>query len=630
MDVVHGRHGVRVHASGVDAVGAIGVAAVFPAAFLSPAMGYVIDRFPRERVLAAMLALRFVSLAVATVSAALVPSVGILIAVAVAEGVASLFVRPTTAALLPSVTRRPEDLVRAHAALSFTDNIGVLVGPVSGGFILAGTTPTIAFATAAVLALFSFVATVRVRVDATVVVEPTPSAGLRHALTEATKGARDVAGRDVRPVALVTALAFVVSGASEVFVVPLAIDELGWGEAGTGVLMACIAGGGLIAGVVLGMIGKRRLGSWFVGAGVTMGIALALIGALPIAAVVIPAAIALGAGSLLVKTASQVQVQTLVPSSAGGRVLGTLEGLSYFACAAGVWATTKMIDGWSLRTSLFALAAIAAASTVALAWALLRADAKVAQTRERIGALDEIALFAPLPNVLRERISAQLETLDVAADDVVTYQGEYGDSFYVVESGTLEVFVDGRQVRTLGPNDFFGELALLADTARTATVRAATDCRLWVLPRRAFLSVLTGFAATGHAITQASTERQATMPVAANDLDDPLARVPLFAPLACDTVRDLAASATTERYDVATVVFGENDSAGDVYFIVDGQVAFDQAGERIRTLGPGMLFGEGAALRPGATRAASAAAAPGTVLLRIPGEQVRAAVTGKF
>jgi len=276
-----------------------------------------------------------------------------------------------------------------------------------------------------------------------------------------------------------TALAFAVSGASDVFVVPLAIDELLWGEAGTGVVMACIAGGGLIAGVLLGMIGQRRLGPWFLGAGVTMGIALALIGALPIAVVVMPAAIALGAGGLLVETASQVQVQTLVPSSAGGRVLGTLEGLSYFAIAAGVWATTKMIDGWSLRTCLFALAAIAAAITVALAWAVLRADAKVAQTRERIGALDGIRLFAPLPNVLRERISAQLDTVDVAADDVVTYQGEYGDSFYVVEAGTLEVFVDSRQVRSLGAGDFFGEVALLADTTRTATVRAATDCRLW-------------------------------------------------------------------------------------------------------------------------------------------------------
>ena len=613
--------------AGVGAVGAIGVAAVFPAALLSPALGYIIDRFPRERVLAAMLALRFVALTVAAVSAALFPSVAILVAVAVAEGIASLFVRPTTAALLPSVTRRPEDLVRAHAALGFADNVGVLVGPVCGGLILAGTTPGIAFMTAAALALGSFVAAIRVRVDVADLVRLAPAAGLRHALTEATRGARIVAGRDVRPIALVTALAFAISGASEVFIVPLAIEELGWGEAGPGLLMACIAGGGLLAGVALGAIGQRRLGPWFVGAGVTMGIALALIGAMPVAVVVIPASIAFGAGSLLVETASQVQVQSLVPSSAGGRVLGTIEGLGYFAIAAGVWATTQMIDGWSMRTSLLVLAAVTLTSTIALAWALLRADTRVAQTRERVGALDGIALFAPLPNALRERIATQLEIQDVVAADVVTYQGEYGDSFYVVEAGILEVSVDGRHVRSLGPNDFFGELALLADTPRTATVHAATDCRLWVLPRRAFLSVLTGFAATDRVITAASTERQAIVPVAANDREDPLARVPLFAHLARGTVHGLAASATTERYDAATVVFRENDSAGDAYFIVDGQVAFDQAGERIRTLGPGMLFGEGAALRPGATRAATAAAAPGTVLLRIPGEQVRVAVT---
>jgi CRP-like cAMP-binding protein len=104
-------------------------------------------------------------------------------------------------------------------------------------------------------------------------------------------------------------------------------------------------------------------------------------------------------------------------------------------------------------------------------------------------------------------------------------------------------------------------------------------------------------------------------------------RVPLFAYLARDTVRELAVSAKTVRYDAATVVFRENDSAVDAYFIVDGQVEFDQAGGRIRTLGPGMLFGEGAVLRPGTTRAATATAAPGTVLLRLPGEQVRVAVT---
>ena len=74
-------------------------------------------------------------------------------------------------------------------------------------------------------------------------------------------------------------------------------------------------------------------------------------------------------------------------------------------------------------------------------------------------------------------------------------------------------------------------------------------------------------------------------------------------------------------------MFRENDPGADAYFIVEGQVDFDQAGSSLRTFGPGMLFGEGAALRPGATRATTATAAPGTVLLHIPGERVRAAVT---
>jgi hypothetical protein len=244
-----------------------------------------------------------------------------------------------------------------------------------------------------------------VRVDAADLVQLNPAAGLRHALAEATRGARDVAGRDVRAIALVTALTFAVSGASDVFVVVLAIDELRWGEAGTGLLMACIAGGGLVAGVVLGVIGQRRLGPWFVGAGVVMSIALALIGAAPTAVVAIPACIAFGAGCMLVETASLVQVQSLIPSSAGGRVLGTIEGLGYLAIAAGVWATTQMIERWSMGTSLLGLAAVTMAGTIGLAWALLRADTRVAQSRERIGALDDIALFAPLPNALRERIA---------------------------------------------------------------------------------------------------------------------------------------------------------------------------------------------------------------------------------
>ncbi|WP_025734887.1 MFS transporter [Mycobacterium genavense] len=527
--------------------------------------------------------------------------------------------------MLPAITQRPDDLVRAHAALGTTDKLGILVGPVAGGLMLAATSPTAALSVAAVLALGGVAAVTTVRVGGAERVRGAPGDGPRNALGETVKGVRTVVGPQVRSIVVVTALAFLMLAASEVFVVPMAIDLLHWGQAGPGVLTALIAGGGLLGGLTLGAIGKCRLGPWFVVAGVVMALALTLMAAAPHYAVVLAATIAFGAGSALVVMAGQVQIQSLIPLSAGGRVLGAMEGLSQFAMAAGAWATTRVTQGWSLRTSLLALAVLVVSATVAVARSLLQTDAWVAATRQPVDALDEIALFAPLTNVLRERIATQIHREMVGAGEVVTDQGEYGDSFYIVEAGTLDVCVDGRHVRTLGAGDFFGELALLRDTPRTATVRATSDCRLWVLPRRAFLTVLTGFDPTGQTINTASVERQANMPATA-DRDAALADAPLLAALPAAAIRDLAAAATTEGYDTATVVFGENDPAHDAYFIVDGRVDFDRGGERIRALGPGSIFGEVAVLRPGATRTATATAAAGTVLWRLPGAQLRDAV----
>ena len=140
--------------AGVGAVGAIGVAAVFPRC-IAVARRWAMSSTgsPRTRPGSDARAALRLALTAAAVSAAFFPSVTVLVAVAVAEGVASLFVRPTPgrAARYPS----PEDLVRAYAGLSFADNVSVLVGPVSGGLILAGTTPAIAFPIAAAFALLS-------------------------------------------------------------------------------------------------------------------------------------------------------------------------------------------------------------------------------------------------------------------------------------------------------------------------------------------------------------------------------------------------------------------------------------------------------------------------------------------
>ncbi|TRW82803.1 MFS transporter [Mycolicibacterium sp. 018/SC-01/001] len=610
---------------GVGAVGLIGVASVLPAGLLGPAVGYLIDRYRRERMLTVMLGMRFLAVAFTVVSAAYFPSVAVLVVVATVEGIATLFVRPTSAAMLPSVTTRPEQLVRAYAWLSAAENIGVCVGPLAGGVLLAATTPAIAMSVAAVCALGSAAAVALVRIDAPDLAETMSGSGLRHVASEVLGGARAIGQRDVRAIAVVTVLGFAALGAAEVFVVPLAIDTLGWGEAGPGVLLASVAGGGLLAGVALGAIGGRRLGPWFVLATVVTGLGLVLLAAVPEAVVVLVASAVFGAGAALVTTASQVQIQSLVPLSASGRVLGTLEGVGCLAGAAGVSVAAYLIDRWSVAVSLYVLGTVIVVGAIALAWSVLRTDARVTAARQRIESLDRITLFEPLPNSLRDRLASQLEALEVAAGETVIHQGEYGDEFYVVDEGELDVFVARQYVRSLGSDDFFGELALLADSPRTATVVATTDCRLWTLPRTAFLTILSGFPATGHAIDTVSSQRTVHSPSPAEQAGV-LAKVPLFAGLPREIIHDVADSARLCTHDQTSEIFREGDPAGDAYFIVSGCVEMTQGDTVIRTLGEGALFGERAALRPGSARSATATATPGTVLMQLPADRLRTAL----
>lgn len=82
------------------------------------------------------------------------------------------------------------------------------------------------------------------------------------------------------------------------------------------------------------------------------------------------------------------------------------------------------------------------------------------------------------------------EDLEVGEGKVLTRQGDSGSEFFVVIDGEVSVTKDGQEVRTMGPGDFFGEIALLEDTPRTATVTATTPLRFFVLTRQAFRSML--------------------------------------------------------------------------------------------------------------------------------------------
>ena len=145
---------------------------------------------------------------------------------------------------------------------------------------------------------------------------------------------------------------------------------------------------------------------------------------------------------------------------------------------------------------------------VAVAWRTLRAvdAAAVVHVRE-LELLRAIPMFAPLAPPTIERLSGNLVPVTAAAGSWVIREGEIGDRFYIVDAGEIEVEIEGRTVRREGPGASFGEIALLRNVPRTASVRAATDVRLLALERDVFLAAVAGHARSRTAADAVVAER---------------------------------------------------------------------------------------------------------------------------
>ena len=111
---------------------------------------------------------------------------------------------------------------------------------------------------------------------------------------------------------------------------------------------------------------------------------------------------------------------------------------------------------------------------------------KFAPTVQAAAELRRLPSFSHLePDELAELLQHG-EWINVSPAETVVEQREIGDAFYAISSGQVEVLEDGVRVRSMGPGDHFGEIALLLDTPRTATVRAITPVRAFRLDREGF------------------------------------------------------------------------------------------------------------------------------------------------
>jgi MFS family permease len=474
---------------GVTAVGVVSAIRLACAGLTSPFVSLLADRYPRKLILVGSDLFRGGALAAAALAVELSSPSIVVYALTVVVMVATSAFRPAHAALVPSLADGPEELTAANVAGSTIQSLGIFLGPALGGLLLAVSgIAAVFFVTAGAFAWSAFLVVRIARGERAADREAAPRGVLRDVV-----GGFEVVLRDsrVRLVIGLVSAQTIVSGALNVLIVAMALDLLDLGRSGVGFLSAAVGVGGFVG--ALGLLAQTRNLGMTLGVGVLLwGAPIAVIGIWPSTVAALLLLGVVGFGNSLVDVPALTLLQRTVPNEVLARVFGVLQTAILATVALGAGVTPVVIHAAGLRAALIVAGAFLPAVT-ALFWRQLRAlDASAEEPRRRLDLLESIPLFAPLSVTTLETLAANLIPLTLPAGTPVVREGETGDRFYIVESGRLEATQEGRHLRDLVNGDFFGEIALLRDVPRTASVTAMSEARLLALERDEFVAVVTG------------------------------------------------------------------------------------------------------------------------------------------
>ena len=496
-------------AGGETAVGLLLLARLVPAGLLAPFAGMLADRYRREQVLLWTNVSRVLLVGAAAIAAYADSPPAVVYVLSILAAITTMPFRSAQAALTPSLARTPSELTAANAVASTIESLAAFVGPALAGLLLAVASTAAVFAATAGLVAVSTVFVLLI--DAR---EPAPRGELQASTiaSEALAGFRAV-GHDSSLrvlVGLFTAQTFV-AGAAQVFLVVIAIDTLDLGDAGVGYLNSASGIGALIGGLLaLSLTGAKRLSPAFMAGIVLWGAPLIVLGFWQPLVLTLVLFALLGVGNSLVDVSAFTLVQRAVADDVLARVFGVITMLWLIAVGVGAMVAPFLIDALGLDGALIAVGALLPVLVVLLARPLAAIDSAAAPPdHHRLRLLTDTPIFAPLPGMSLEHVAARLVPLRREVGSVIVRQGDEGDRFYLVAEGELDVTQDGTTIGQLGPGDYFGEIALLRNVARTASVTARTNTVLYALDREHFLAVVTGHPQSAEAAETVMTARLA-------------------------------------------------------------------------------------------------------------------------
>lgn len=491
---------------GATVAGLVAVAQMVPAAIVAPVVAPIADRRSPVVLLAGGYLVQAAAMA-ATTAVVMVGAPLAAYAAAVVAATAMTTTRPAQAALIPSVAATPDQLTAANVVVGWLEAAGIAAAGLLVGVLISVAGVGSVFAVCAGLAVAAALLVARLHVAPLTSEQdraPPVLAGIAEGLRLAVR----------RPqlrlmLALLTAEA-VVLGALDLLIVIVAINVLGRPEAWAGYLNFASGAGAMLAATVSAVLVGRRLGAPILGAALVFSGALAAL-ALGLG---VPGTVALlalaGASATLLEIATRTLLQRSVPPRLIGRIFGLQEGFMMAGYAIGALLVPLLVVLGGSRLALLGVAALLPLAAAAGGRALFGLDAETPVPVVEIALLRSLPLFAELPAPAIEGLAAALTPIHLAPGAVLIREGDQGDAYYAIAAGELDVLHDGHFLCQCGRGEGVGEIALLRDIPRTATVIAHSAATVYELSRDLFLTEV-----LRHAPTQRQADRIASTRLAA-------------------------------------------------------------------------------------------------------------------
>jgi MFS family permease len=497
---------VSVWAYGVGGPKAVGVFAAVRLALMALATPFVstfADRYPRKRVMIAS----DLYCAVLVTAAALCLYAGTpafpVFALAALTSFGSSSFRAAQGAITPQLARTPEELTASNGTASTLESLAIFVGPALGAGLLAVADVELVFLLNAASFALSMLMVSGIRPASAPASSATGSArdSVEEAVEEAegfwaetSAGFRTIAhDKDLLVTVVSGSAQTVVAGATAVFPLVIAVEILHTGAKGVGLLdsasgLAAIAGGI----VAIARASRHKLGQDLTTGVLLWSLPLVLVTIWPSPVSAFAVMLLLGFANPLVDVNVFTVIQRLTPDAVLGRVFGAFETCLIATMALGSAVTPVMLHWWGLRTTL-AVIGLAVGAVALVGLPRLRDMDRRLKAPAGLALLKAIPMFGPLSPVTLEALAGGLVRVPVPAGELVVHEGDESDRFYVIESGNVRVTApDGHLLRDEGPGDYFGEIGLLRDVPRTATITALDDVVLLALSREEFLEAVTG------------------------------------------------------------------------------------------------------------------------------------------